>query len=273
MERGLRGVVLRGVVLGSLVAMPATLAEPAVASVGGAKPGAAPVPPVLSVPAVRRRLDWPCPGCLFDPPSVAVTGRTPLVVVLHGDASPGRPPDVRGPMEALAAAARARGFALFAPRCPADRGCGRGSFWQWREGDPKGWLEDQLAAIEAAYPIDPDRVWLVGWSGGASYAGAWLARLGGRFAALAFVGGGMPPAAAGCPACLPPAYFLVGEDNPLHEIARALRDAHIACGGAPRWELLPRTGHTGERAAFHSPARAAALLDWLGQNPRRCGPR
>jgi poly(3-hydroxybutyrate) depolymerase len=192
-------------------------------------------------------------------------------VVLHGDAAAGHAPDLRTPFVAVQAAARAHGFAVLAPRCPAEHGCTRGSYWQWTQGSPGAWLREQVRAVTAAYPIDPERVFLLGWSGGASYAGSVVHELGERFAAVAFVGGGMPPEPlpTACPHRLPPAYFLVGDKNPFHHLAQALRGLYTRCGGEARWQLLPGADHDGEHAALRSPARAAALLDWLSQQERR----
>ena len=244
--------------------------QPAPAQVAPGQPG-----PRQPTPAPPLRRDWPCPGCLFLPPPPAAATPAPLLVVLHGDAPAGRSPDVRGPIEALAAAAAARGVALFAPRCPPEHGCDRGSFWQWTRGDARGWLLSQVRALQGAYPLTTERRWLVGWSGGASFAGSRVPELGPDFAAIAFIGGGMPPAPpepeapAACP-CLPPAYFLVGDANPFHYLARRLRDLYTTCQTEARWQLLPGAGHAGEWAALRSPSRAAEILDWLSLHPQRC---
>src|SRR5579862_1765049 len=100
-----------------------------------------------------------CKGCTLELPET--TDPVPLVVVLHGDREP-----------ASAAAARWRpattqhGWALLALQCPTELGC-KGSWWQW-DGDPS-WVRDQVTAAATQHAIDPARIYLVGWSGGASY--------------------------------------------------------------------------------------------------------
>jgi poly(3-hydroxybutyrate) depolymerase len=85
------------------------------------------------------------------------------------------------------------------------QGC-KDSWWQWN-GEPS-WVIDQVAAVARTTPIDPSRIYLAGWSGGATYIGmhapAWTT----TFAALVIHGGGHEPH-ADCPARTLPAYFLV----------------------------------------------------------------
>lgn len=205
----------------------------------------------LASPAVARAAA-PCAGCVLE------AGRgddpVPLVVVLHGDRE-------HAPAAAARwrAAIRARGWALLALECPRRLGCAD-SFWRW-DGDP-GWIEAQVDAAAARLAIDPARVYLVGWSGGASYLGAHAARWHDRFAAIVVHGGGMAPAEADCPARALPAYFLVGDHNPLHALARALRSYFDGCGGDVVWDLVAGADHDREAAALTA-KKAASILDWL----------
>ncbi|TKC95772.1 hypothetical protein [Polyangium fumosum] len=222
----------------------------------------------------RRRVGYPCPGCLFDPPPEGAT-KAPLLVVLHGDAPGGKTPLVERDASPFVAAAAARGVSLFAPMCPKAEGCRVGSFWQWSEGDPPGWIEAQIDAIGREYAIDADRVWIAGWSGGASFLGWNWARLGARYAAVVFVGGGIPPRESACapaptPTCAPPAYFLVGDRNPLHHLARGLHERVAACTRDVTWDLLPGKDHGGEWRALGAKGKADSLLDWLSARPRAC---
>lgn len=194
----------------------------------------------------------PCKGCVLDVPTS--TTPVPLVVVLHGDRE-----------RATAAAARwhaavqHRGWALLALQCPADLGCGD-SFWKW-DGDPS-WVRDQVAAVVAAHSIDTRRIYLVGWSGGASYIGWRATAWTGLFAALVIHGGGMAPAEATCVDHGRPVYFLVGDHNPLHRLAKQLRDYFETCKHEVMWDLVPGADHAREDAALTS-KKAAAILDWL----------
>lgn len=261
---GSAAIVVTGAI-GALCTAPARAERAEFAERGRAPAGAR-----AEAPAASLRRDWPCPGCWFQP--APGDAPAPLLVVLHGDAAAGRAPDLRTPFTALQDAARARGLAVLAPRCPAEHGCTRGSFWQWTQGGPSAWLAEQVRAVTSAYRIDAERVSLLGWSGGASYAGSVVHELGERFAAVAFVGGGMPPEPLppDCPRCLPPAYFLAGDKNPFHHLAQALRGLYTRCGAEARWQPLAGADHEGELAALRSPARVAALLDWLAAKKRRC---
>jgi polyhydroxybutyrate depolymerase len=198
----------------------------------------------------------PCRGCVVIAPKARAR---PLLVLLHGDRQ--SPATLAAAFRSLAVA---RDLAVFAPACPADRGCDARSFWRWN-GDP-AWLDALVDDVAARYDVDRDRIWLVGWSGGASYMGARIADLGARYAALGFLGGGM--VGDGCASDPLPAYFLVGDANPLHHLARTLRAALERCGHDVTWTLLPGADHGAEWDAVVAPARQRALLDFLAAHPR-----
>ena len=208
--------------------------------------------PWIGVSLAGIRVDAaPCKGCVVELP--AGTTPVPLIVILHGDRE-------HAPAAAARwhAAVRQRGWALLALQCPADLGC-TDSFWKW-DGDPS-WVRDQVAAVAATRAIDPHRIYLVGWSGGASYIGAhataWT-----TFAAIVIHGGGMAPADPACAAHGPPVYFLVGDKNPLHALAKELRDYFETCKHEVTWELVPGADHAREEAVL-TPKKAGAILDWL----------
>ena len=205
-----------------------------------------------------RLADTPCKGCLASVPTTADAGPTPLLVLLHGDS--GHAP--KQLVDAWERATAARGIALLALACPRELGC-EGSFWRWN-GDP-AWLGAQVRALDARVPIDPRRVWLLGWSGGASYLGYRLPELGEGFAAVVFHGGGIPPASSTCAARPLPSYFLVGDKNPLHGLAVRLRDEATRCAHDVTWDLLPGADHAGEWNARAT--HAAATLAWLEAHP------
>jgi predicted esterase len=239
---------MRGLVLGLAAALGASVV------ILDAPPAAAdPVPP-------------PCAGCRLSLPPATSTEPIPLLVVLHGDWGV-------GPAELLAAwapHALPLGVGVLALACPRDRGC-QGSFWRWN-GDPS-WIDDAVAAVAAKRPIDRSRVWLAGWSGGASYMGLRAPQLQKTFAALVYHGGGIPPSEGGCGVIDPkrpsaPVYFLVGDGNPLHGLAVSLRDRHRACGDDVTWRLVPRADHGGEWRALGT--EGDAIVRWL-LTKRRAG--
>jgi predicted esterase len=216
---------------------------------------------VLAAGKPQRLRDFPCAGCVTDlPPG---DEPVPLLVALHGDE--GGPNQVA--LRLWSQPAEAAGYALLAPRCPRERGCSSGSWWQWR-GDP-AWLAEQVEKVRERRALAPGKLFLAGWSGGASYLGLVGARLG-AFDGVALCGGGLPPAdEAACAPCPLPVYFAAGSRNPLHALAVSSRDYFTACGHEVRWDFLGPVDHAGELRAM-TPARAADALAWLLQHPRRC---
>ena len=174
----------------------------------------------------------------------------PLVVILHGDRE-----------HAPAAAARwrpaikKRGWALLALECPTELGC-KDSWWKW-DGDP-GYVIDRIAKVKAEFAIS--KVILVGWSGGASYIG-WRAQAWTGIDALVIHGGGMAPSSSDCMDG-PPVYFLVGDKNPLHELARALHDYFEGCKREVVWDVVKGADHEREGSALTA-KKAATVLDWV----------
>jgi hypothetical protein len=85
----------------------------------------------------------------------------------------------------------------------------------------------------ASQRIDPDRLWIVGWSGGASYIGHRTQEIERSFAVIH--GGGIRPAYADCTSPRASVYFLVGDANPLHNLAVQLRDYYVGCDHDVTW--------------------------------------
>jgi hypothetical protein len=161
--------------------------------------------------------------------------------------------------DAWAPAAEARGFAVLAPMCPREAGCTSQSWWRWN-GSPS-WLLEQIGALSERRPLDPERMWIVGWSGGASYVGFRTQEFERSFAAIVVHGGGMPPVWGGCSSSPASVYFLVGDANPLHALAVRLRDYYADCHHDITWKLLHGSDHRGEWRALAS--HVDAILDWV----------
>ena len=208
-------------------------------------------------PAPRMHLrDMPCPGCLASfPPG---TDPVPLIVALHGDDQSAAP--VHTAWEKHAAT---RGVAVLALACPVRLGCS-GSFWRWNGATT--WIDEQIAKLGERRPIDRERLWLAGWSGGASYAGYRTQDLERTFAAIVIHGGGMPPDTTACAATKASVYFLVGDKNPLHALSVRLRKYYEQCGNAVTWDLVQGAAHPAEFAALAT--HGGALLDWLATKRR-----
>lgn len=220
----------------------------------------------IAVVAVSRSASAePLPGCegcvLYPVTSQDGSAGSPLLVTLHGDIDHAPTTAARWTV-----AAKERGVIVLGIECPRALGCDKGSFWRWN-GAP-AYLEKQVDAVRAKYAVDPRRIFLSGWSGGASYMGWHAARLPKVFAALVHHGGGVAPSRATCPPEKTPVYFLVGAQNPLHKLAQDLRDYYTRCGHEVKWDLVPNAGHPEELAAL-DPARAGRVLDWLVARPSR----
>lgn len=204
-------------------------------------------------------VEAPCTGCTLEAPA---RGRAhPLLVVLHGDNESATTAAAR-----WRATASKRGWAILSLQCPVARGCTETSWYKWA-GSPR-WVFDQIEAVESRTSIDPRRIYLVGWSGGASFIGsnvpAWTA----KFAAMVFHGGGQPPLDNACPEHAIPSYFLVGDRNPAHGAAQRLRDYLRDCGQELRWDLRSGADHAAEDRALDR-TTANRILDWLASHTRR----
>ena len=199
----------------------------------------------------------PCTRCTLDVPATQ-DAPVPLLVVLHGDRD-----HAANTAKRWRAAAKARGWALLSLECPKDDGCD-GSWWQWN-GDP-AWLLAQVTAVQRSVEIDPARIYLGGWSGGATYIGMRAAAWTDVFAGVVIHGGGHRPG-SNCPARALPAYFLVGDANPLHRGAVELRGWFDGCAHEVSWDLVDRGDHDKEERAL-TKAKAISILDWLGARPR-----
>jgi poly(3-hydroxybutyrate) depolymerase len=205
----------------------------------------------------RRRGDTrsaaPCAGCTLDVPQRH--GQIPLLVVLHGDRE-----RASTAADRWRDAARARGWAVLSLQCP----CDSESWYRWA-GSPT-WVRKQVDEVAREVAIDRSRVYLVGWSGGATYIGMNAAAWSRRFAAAVIHGGGQPPDDDACPARLP-AYFLVGDRNPAHPAAVRLRAYLERCGQDIAWDLVEGANHREEDAALDD-RKARRILDWLDRHAR-----
>jgi poly(3-hydroxybutyrate) depolymerase len=193
----------------------------------------------------------------------AAVDRVPLVVVLHGDREDAADSERRWrkPVEAL-------GWELLALECPKDLGCKGGSWYRW-DGDP-AWLRDRVREVTRVRPIDPSRIFLVGWSGGATYIGKHIQAWPRMFAATVIHGGGVPPVDDTCLDRAFPAYFLVGDKNPAHGAAKRLRDYYKTCDQELVWDLVPGANHAKEDAALTA-EKADEILRWLARHPHAPG--
>ena len=212
---------------------------------------------VLFFLAPRAHADL-CKGCVASAPKGEE--KVPLLVVLHGDWGGG--PKLMH--DTWVRFTKSRNVALLALMCPKDDGC-PGSWWKWN-GDPK-WIEKQIDAFAEDHPIDRDRLWIAGWSGGATYIGMHTQEIERTFAGIVIHGGGYRPSREGCAnKPLPAVFFLYGDHNPLHAHAVELHDHYEACGNELSTTLLEGADHEGEWKALES--NGGKILDWLATKKR-----
>lgn len=204
-------------------------------------------------------LQAPCSGCTLDIAS-ASSDPVPLVVVLHGDTD-----NARERARKWREAVLRQGWALLSLDCPAALGCPDGSWYQWKH-DP-GWVRDQVREVAASHRIDTSRIYLVGWSGGATFIGKHVHEWPRMFAAAVIHGGGVPPLDEDCLDRPLPAYFLVGDKNPGHGAVKRLRAYFEQCEQEVQWDLLPGANHAREDDAL-TVDKAREILRWLAGRRR-----
>jgi predicted esterase len=175
----------------------------------------------------------------------------PLLVYLHGTGQQGKG-DAQKMLTLLASLAPADWILAYPQSTSA-----------WRGPD----ISELIDTIAASHCVDPNRIYLVGFSMGGIRS--WEVALDepNRFAAVVPTGGRM-----GCPADAPrlrnvPVWVFNGEDDPgtTCEEAQLMVDALTRAGGKPTFTRLPGKSHgDSQEAALRYPG----LFDWL-QSQRR----
>src|SRR5689334_23255801 len=120
---------------------------------------------LLVASTAHATIEPPCKGCLLDVPKSDTP--LPMLVVMHGDREAAPAAHAR-----WRAAAKQRKWVLLSLDCPVDEGCTKAkehSWWQWG-GEPQ-WIVERVADVRERVAIDPARIYLAGWSGGATYLG------------------------------------------------------------------------------------------------------
>lgn len=211
------------------------------------------------------------PYRLFVPEALSPGRLYPLVVYLHGAGDNGND-NVRQLGSVVAELLRRAGGAepafVLAPQAPWGRN------WVAISGPPfLNYREDTMpqsdaivatralvSQLSSQYPVDPRRIYLLGFSAGS--AGAWelLTREPtSPYAAAVLLSGAYDPTRAGVVAHLP-LWFFHGEQDPISppsttsETVESLRNA----GGEPRFTLCTGVGHDTSPTAV-----AMGIYDWL----------
>ncbi|HZT91281.1 MAG TPA: hypothetical protein VFA05_04500 [Gaiellaceae bacterium] len=225
-----------------------------------------PSPVAAATGGARVTVGWPCAGCIVQLPKRPA--RAPLLVVLHGDeGNPTLIASLWGP------GAAAHHMILFAPQCPVALGCrfanGIGftsSWWGWLQSPQyvDSWLGAQLTQLEKRYKVDRSREYVAGWSGGADYLGWYALRHASRFAAAAFVAGGVPYVQS-CPAAKLPSFFLLGGSDPRYLTGQPTQVAHVlqACGSPTQIVVVPGADHQTSIMALQTRGYASAIVTFM----------
>lgn len=210
--------------------------------------------------------DFPCAGCVLSvPPNYNPATPVTLLVALHGDE--GDPSYISSVWDPVG---DQLGAIVLSPECPRALGCA-GSWWGWLESGTysDAWLGQQVDQVEAHYNIDRNREYLTGWSGGADFLGWYALAHADRFAAAAFVVGGVPYYQQ-CPAGPLPAYFLMGANDFRYASGQPgqVQGILVACGDPTQLTVLPGEDHSGTIAALTSQQYAMTIFTWLEQHSR-----
>lgn len=246
---------LRLAVFGAVVL--ALLAPAGCASDGGSESAGAPttmtsVPTTTSAPARCAATDPDGPRAgrrtlahdgversylIHLPDSAATREPRPLIIELHGYASSAEDLEAR---TGLGAKGAARGAVVVTPD-----GLGSPARWNFDRRpdgpDDYGFIDALVTDLEARYCIDPDRVFVVGSSNGAAFAGFLACTEPYRFAAVAMVIATAPT--TGCPDAHRPSVLTI----------RGTADAHVPFAGTPELvaEEAERAGCDAEPRTEH----------------------
>lgn len=278
--------------LGALACMANHDTDPGTRSAAaGARSSGPPIGPVTPAPGLTT---WNVTsGGIARPYAVYLPERDgsarpwPVVVDIHGT---GSGPEEELAVSGMADAAEARGFVVLMPIASIPNANG-GAGWNVppdaREVDDVRYVEDVLDDASRRLELDPRRVFVTGFSGGARLASEVASRLSHRIAALGAVGGLRAPAGSGGPVPViafhgardpvnpftggGPAYWgygvrealegwaarnrcaLVGDPVRSGERSYRLRGAQCALRGDLQLYVLDRAGHVWPGSAFPFP--------------------
>ncbi len=190
----------------------------------------------------------------------------PLLLALHGDE--GTPDYIYSVFLGLQKSSGA--FILAAPKAPFG-----GGSWYQATSQHVTFVNAVLTALLGKYNIDQDRIWITGWSGGATFLGYYAILREDVLAAVVYhMGGGgggsySPPAGS----CKIPARFVIGSADFLYDLAKTQYNTLTAKGHETVWVELPGVAHKFE------PSTLPETWAWLQKKtlcatttPGSCGP-
>jgi len=177
------------------------------------------------------------------PSSYSSAQAIPLLLALHGDE--GTPDYIYSVFYGLQKTSSA--FILVAPKAPQG-----GGSWYQATSQHVSFVNAVIAQVLAQYNIDQDRIWITGWSGGATFLGYYAILRQDILAAVVYhMGGGgggsySPPAGS----CKIPARFVIGSADFLYDLAKTQYNTMTSKGHETVWIELPGVGHDFQQATL-----------------------
>jgi glycosyltransferase involved in cell wall biosynthesis/predicted esterase len=177
---------------------------------------------------------WPMPSWIYFPKEYELSGKCPLLLFLHGAGERGDDLQdaLRNSLSGMVAKGKHLPMLVLSPQCPLDQ----------------RWDVDQLLGLldyaQAKYSVDPDRIYVCGFSMGAYSTWELAAKTPERFAAIVPIAGGANVGGAKQLAKIPIWAFHGDQDRtvPLEQ-STTIIEAIKKSGGQPRLSILRGEGH------------------------------
>lgn len=191
----------------------------------------------------------------------------PLLLALHGDE--GTPDYIYSVFKGLQGTSGGA-YVLAAPKAPYG-----GGSWYQATSQHESFIDQVIVELLGSYNIDQDRIWITGWSGGATFLGYYAIKRQDILAAVVYhMGGGGGGSYSPPPnSCKIPGRFVIGSADFLYSLARKQHDTMKANGHDVTWIELPGVGHDFQQSTL------AGTWSWLQQKtlcdtttPGSCGP-
>ncbi len=193
----------------------------------------------------------------------------PLLLALHGDE--GKPNYIHSSFRSLQQTTGGA-FILVSPRAPYG-----GGSWYKSTSNHRDFVDAVIQKVLASYNIDQDRVWITGWSGGATFLGYYAIKRQDILAAVTFyMGGGSggysysPPAGS----CKIPGRFVIGSKDFLFNLASKTYNSLKQKGHDVTWIELPGVGHKFQKSTLSGTWSWMSKRTLCGKTtPGSCGPK
>ena len=202
------------------------------------------------------------------PSAYSPANAMPLLIALHGDE--GKPDYIHWSFRGLQQTTNGA-FILVSPRAPFG-----GGSWYKSTNNHRDFVDAVIQKVLSSYNVDQDRIWITGWSGGASFLGYYAVKRQDILATVTFyMGGGVgsytyaPPAGS----CKIPARIVIGTKDFLYKMASKSRDILKAQGHEVAWVVLPGVGHNFQKSTLSDTWAWISKRTLCGKTtPGSCGP-